>query len=217
MLPLCSERMGASPYNSEPSGLRSRQIAMRVQYYQSMRKALIGLLTPLLITTSLLTPHSALAMGSGNQYQDAQTGLSYQIWQPGVGSTKDLTLTSFKLLSCGAKKAQWLAAIYGETRSIQFLETDAAVKCSNPGLGKTVATVSINGLSAKVVAFCDPANAKQWKSCSTSDIHNYGGYAMWNTKATKTLHATSIEVLISGLTYADLLRISRAMKPLLKS
>jgi hypothetical protein len=163
-----------------------------------------------------MAPAPAQAMGSGNQYQDAQTGLSYQIWQPGKGSTKDLTLRSFKLLSCGAKNEQWLAAIYGETRSIQFLETDAAVKCSNPGLGKQVATASINGQIAKIVAFCDPANAKQWKSCSTADIHNYGGYAMWNTKPTKLLHGTSIEVLISGLTYADLLRISRAMTPLMK-
>ncbi len=178
-----------------------------------MRKIMLGALIPALALAAILTPSHAMAMGSGNKYQDAQTGLSYLIWQPGTGSTKDLTLKSFNLLSCGAKNEQWLAAIYGETRSIQFLETDAAVKCSNPGLGKTVATVSINGLSAKVVAFCDPANAKQWKSCSTSDIHNYGGYAMWNTKATKLLHATSIEVLVSGLTYSDLLRISRAMKP----
>jgi hypothetical protein len=173
-------------------------------------------MTAALIALSLLSTTTAEAMGSGNPYQDAQTGLSYQIWQPGAGSTKDLTRTSFKLLSCGAKNEQWLAAIYGETRSVQFLETDAAVKCSNPGLGKTVATVSINGLRANVVAFCDPANVKQWKSCSTADIHNVGGYAMWNTKATKLLHATTIEVLVSGLTYSDLLRLSRAMTPVLK-
>jgi len=181
-----------------------------------MRKNLLSVLLPLIAIATLIAPAPAQAMGSGNQYQDAQTGLSYQIWQPGKGSTKDLTLRSFKLLSCGAKNEQWLAAIYGETRSIQFLETDAAVKCSNPGLGKQVATASINGQIAKIVAFCDPANAKQWKSCSTADIHNYGGYAMWNTKPTKLLHGTSIEVLISGLTYADLLRISRAMTPLMK-
>jgi len=181
-----------------------------------MRKAMISALAPLLLLLSILTPEPAQAMGSGNQYQDAQTGLSYQIWQPGKGSTKDLTLRSFKLLSCGAKNEQWLAAIYGEDRSIQFLETDAAVKCSNPGLGKQVATASINGQIAKIVAFCDPANAKQWKKCSTADIQNYGGYAMWNTKPTKLLHGTSIEVLISGLSYTDLLRISRAMTPLLK-
>ncbi len=177
-----------------------------------MRKIFIGAILPLILLASSFTP--AGAMGSGNKYVDAQTGLSYQIWQP--GSTGDLILNSFKLLSCGPKKEQWLAAIYGEQRSVQFLETDAAVQCSNPGLGVKVATATINGAKAIIVAFCDPAKPKQWKSCKTADIHNYGGYAMWKTKETKLLHATSIEVLVSGLTYADLLKMSRAMTPVVK-
>ncbi len=184
------------------------------EYHVGMRKFVVTALLSLLVLADVVDP--AIAMGSGNPYQDAQTGLSYQIWQPGSGSTKDLTLRSFKLLSCGAKQEQWLAAIYGETRSVQFLETDAAVKCSNPGLGKAVATVMINGNSAKVVAFCDPANSKQWQNCKTSDIHNFGGYAMWNTKATKLLHSTTIEVLVSGLSYVDLLRLARTMNPVMK-
>jgi hypothetical protein len=81
-----------------------------------MRKNLLSVLLPLIAIATLIAPSPAQAMGSGNQYQDAQTGLSYQIWQPGKGSTKDLTLRSFKLLSCGAKNEQWLAAIYGEDR-----------------------------------------------------------------------------------------------------
>ena len=181
-------------------------------YDRDMRKIAIGAILPLILLASSLT--AASAVGSGNKYVDAQTGLSYQIWQP--ASTGDLILNSFKLLSCGANKEKWLAAIYGEQRSVQFLETDAAVQCSNPGLGVKVATATINGAKATIVAFCDPANSKQWKNCKTSDIHNYGGYAMWKTKATKLLHATSIEVLVSGLTYADLLKMSRAMTPVKK-
>jgi|GEM_PF-1219202 len=184
------------------------------EYDLFMRKLVSTALFSLLFVGTAVDP--SIAMGSGNPFQDAQTGLSYQIWQPGTGSTKDLTLRSFKLLSCGAKQEQWLAAIYGEARSVQFLETDAAVKCSNPGLGKTVATAMINGNSAKVVAFCDPANAKQWQSCKSSDIHNFGGYAMWNTKATKGLRATTIEVLVSGLSYVELLRLARAMNPVVR-
>jgi len=153
---------------------------------------------------------SAHAMGSGNKYQDAQTGVSYQIYQP--ASTGDLLLRSFTMQSCGAKNEQWLAAIYGEARSVQFLETDASVKCSNPGLGVKVATATINGNKATIVAFCDPANKKQWQNCKTSDIHNFGGYAMWKVPATKSLHGTEIEVLVSGLTYSDLLKLARGMK-----
>ena len=86
-----------------------------------MRKIISSALVALLALA--LVQNSASAMGSGNKYQDAQTGLSYQIFQP--GSTGDLTLRSFNLQSCGAGHEQWLAAIYGETRSVQFLETDA--------------------------------------------------------------------------------------------
>ena len=169
-----------------------------------MRKIFI---TTLIAT--LMMQNTAFAMGSGNKYQDAQTGVSYQIFQPTfVG---DLLVRSFSMQSCGAKKEQWLAAIYGEDRSVQFLETDAAVKCSNPGLGVKVATATINGNKATIVAFCDPANKTQWKNCKTSDIHNYGGYALWKVPATKTLHGTEIEVLVSGFTYADVLKMARGM------
>lgn len=55
---------------------------------------------------ALLVPTStAEAMGSGNPYLDAQTGLSYQILQP--RTTGDLLLRSFKLLSCGKNQEQW--------------------------------------------------------------------------------------------------------------
>ncbi len=174
-----------------------------------MRKIISAGLIALLSLT--LLQNSASAMGSGNKYSDAQTGLSYQIFQP--GSTGDLTLRSFNLQSCGAGHEQWLAAIYGETRSVQFLETDASVKCSNPGLGVKVATATINGNKATIVAFCDPANSKQWKNCKTSDIQNYGGYALWKVPATKLLHGTEIEVLVSALNYSNLLKLARGMKP----
>jgi len=165
----------------------------------------------LLLLSTFLAPGPAIAMGSGNKYQDAQTGVSYQILQPTyVG---DLLTLSFAMQSCGSINEQWLAAIYGEDRSVQFLETDAAVKCSNPGLGVKVATAKINGNQATIVAFCDPAKKKEWKNCKVSDIHNYGGYAIWKVPATKKLHGTEVEVLVSGFTYEELLKIARGMKP----
>ncbi len=178
-----------------------------------MRIKTVSALLSILLVGLVSSQESASAMGSGNKYVDAQTGLSYQILQPTF--TQDLTLRSFKLLTCGAKTEQWLAAIYGEQRSVQFLETDASVQCSNPGLGVKVATATINGSKATIVAFCDPANAKQWKNCKSADISNYGGYAMWKTKATKLLHATSVEVLVSGVTYSNLLKMARGLMPVM--
>jgi hypothetical protein len=158
----------------------------------------------------LLSATPALAMGSGNKYQDAQTGVSYQILQPTyVG---DLLIRSFKMQSCGPKNEQWLAAIYGEDRSIQILETDAAVKCSNPGLGVKVATAQINRNKATIVAFCDPAKKTQWKNCKASDIHNYGGYAIWKVPARKNLRETEVEVLVSGFSYQELLKIAKSLQ-----
>lgn len=171
-----------------------------------MRK-LLGIFTAM----SLMTSTSAFAAIPESKYQKAQKSVKYQILQP--SSTGDLLLRSFEMQSCGATSPKWLAAIYGETRSVQFLETDSSVKCSNPGLGKKVATADIKGNIATIVAFCDPANASQWKSCQISDIHNYGGYAMWKVPATKKLRGTEVEVLVSGLTYADLLKLARGMKP----
>jgi hypothetical protein len=165
-----------------------------------------------IITSSLILllcfQTSAFA-AAPNKYVSAQKSLSYQVLQPRfVG---DLLMRSFELQSCGASNPKSLVAIYGEDRSIQFLETDAAVKCSNPGLGAKVATAMINGNKATIVAFCDPANKAQFKKCSTADISNWGGYAMWKVPATKKLHATEVEVLVSGFSYADLLKIARAM------
>lgn len=172
-----------------------------------MRKK--GFILALLVIISF--SQSSFATGSGNRYQTAQAGVSYRIFQP--GSTGDLILRSFTMQSCGAKNEKWLAAIYGEDRSVQFLETDAKVKCSNPGLGVKVATASINGITATIVAFCDPSNKNQWENCKTSDIHNFGGYAIWKVPSAKSLHGTEIEVLVSGLTYEDLLKLARGMKP----
>ena len=163
----------------------------------------------LLIIALIQSP--AFATEANNKFKAAQSGVHYQIFQP--GPTGDLILRSFDMQSCGPKNEHRLAAIYGEDRSIQFLETDAAIKCSNPGLGVKVATVDINGNKATIVAFCDPSNKKQWKSCKASDIHNYGGYAIWKVPPTKSLHGTEIEVLVSGFAYEDLLKLAKGMKP----
>jgi len=176
-----------------------------------MKRKWISAVLSVLVFALLMSTEQANATQSSNRYKDAQVKLSYQILQP--GSTGDLLLRSFELLTCGTNKEPWLAAIYGEERSVQFLETDSSVKCSNPGIGVKVATATINGSKASIVAFCDPANAVQTKNCKTADIHNYGGYAMWNTKPTKLFHGTSVEVLVSGLTYSDLLKLARGMKP----
>jgi hypothetical protein len=37
---------------------------------------------------------------------------------------------------------------------------------------------------------------------------------MWKVPATKKLHGTEVEVLVSGFSYSDLLKIARGVKPI---
>ena len=57
-----------------------------------MRKTVTGIL----ITICLLQS-PAFAMGSGNKYQDAQTGVSYQIFQPNVKMGAKVPYTAFRV------------------------------------------------------------------------------------------------------------------------
>ncbi len=166
------------------------------------RKITITLITLLLF-------QSCAFAATPNKYAAAQKTAPYQILQPSfVG---DLLIRTFAMQTCGATNPKSLQAIYGEDRSIQILETDSAVKCQNPGIGVKVATATINGNKATIVAYCDPANKAQWKKCSTADISNWGGYALWKVPAAGKLHGTEVEVIVSGFTYTNLLKIARGM------
>jgi hypothetical protein len=73
-------------------------------------------------------------------------------------------------------------------------------------------TASINGNKATIYAYCALPNHPPKKNCTSADIPNFGGYIRWNVPAAKTLHASSIEVSVSGFTYAQLLKIARGLK-----
>jgi len=177
----------------------------------SMRKFLIG---TTLISLMFSIPN-AMAMGSGDKFQDAQTGLTFQIFKP--ANTAHLKGYRFKMLSCGADTEQWIAAYYGKTSkgpALQILENSAATPCYNSGMGVTVATTTINKAPVRFVAYCDPASQKQWKNCSIKDIAKYGGYAHWDTAPTKNLKATTIEIIAMGLSYQQILDVAKSLKPL---
>jgi len=164
------------------------------------------------ITALLLAPLSAVAMGSGDKYSDAQTGLTYTVYKPSY--TVGLTASKFQLLTCGVGSEQWIYVKYGGTkRFLEIMETQAGVKCSDPGLSKYLKTVPINGAKAKLYAYCDPRNQTNYKKCSTSDISRVGGYLMFTNKAGKNLKRTEIQVqAIGGITYAQLLSVAKSLK-----
>ena len=160
----------------------------------------------------VLAPNTASAMGSGDKFSDAQTGLTYSVNKP--SNTLGLKATKFSLLTCQPGEEEWIYVKYGgTTRYLEIMQTMAGVKCSDPGLSKYLRVASINGLSAKVYVYCDPMKATSYKKCDVADIARVGGYLIFTTKDTKTLKGAQIQVQgIGGITYAQLLTVAKSFK-----
>ena len=164
------------------------------------------------ICALLLSPGAAVAMGSGDKYSDAQTGLTYTVYKP--SNTLGLTGSDFQLISCGENEEEWIYAKYGGTkRYLEIMQTMAGVKCSDPGLSKQLKNVKVNGISAKLFVYCDPTKPAAAAKCTTADIARVGGYLIFTSKAAKNLQATEIQVqAIGGITYAQLLKVANSLK-----
>lgn len=166
----------------------------------------------ILLCTLFLVPISSYAMGSGDKFSDAQTGLTYTVYKP--SNTVGLTVHDFQLITCGVGAEQWLYAKYGGTkRYIEIMETMAGVKCSNPGLSKQLKNIVVNGVTAKLYVYCDPTKPASFAKCTSADIARVGGYLMFTNKAAKNLKRTEIQVQgIGGITYAQLLTVAKSLK-----
>ena len=160
----------------------------------------------------VMAPTAAIAMGSGDKFSDAQTGLTYSVYKP--SNTLGLKATQFSLLTCQPGEEEWIYVKYGgTTRYIEIMQTMAKVKCSDPGISKYLRVATINGLSAKVYVYCDPFKPAAFKKCGVNDIARVGGYLMFTTKAAKGLKGTEIQVQgLGGITYAQLLTVAKSLK-----
>ena len=154
------------------------------------------------------------AIGATDKFADSQTGLSYSVYKP--SNTLGLKTTKFSLLACQPGEQDWIFVQYGGTvRYLQIMQTMAGVKCSDPGLSKFLKTVLVNGIKAKVYAYCDPSqmSVAAYKRCGIEDIGRVGGYLMFTTKPLKELSATEIQVQgIGGITYAQLVAVAKGLK-----
>ena len=166
----------------------------------------------IILCAIFLAPISTIAMGSGDKYADAQTGLTYTVYKP--ADTLGLSASDFQLITCGVGAEQWLYAKYGgTTRYLEIMETAAGVKCSDPGLSKQLRDVVINGVKAKLYVHCDPTKPAVANKCTTADIARVGGYLIFTNKAAKALKPTEIQVqAIGGITYAQLLTVAKSLK-----
>jgi len=86
------------------------------------RRNLVAVLAAGILAVSAVP---VFAMGSGNPYQDAQTGLNYVVYQPSY--TAGLALKSFGMTTCGVGRDESLAAQYGSGKKF-FTVTESSIK-----------------------------------------------------------------------------------------
>lgn len=165
----------------------------------------------LVLALLFMAPTTAMA---GDKFADSQTGLSYSVYKP--SNALGLKATKFSLLTCQPGEEDWLFVQYGGTkRYLQIMQTSAGVKCSDPGLSKYIRVALVNGIKAKVYAYCDPSQISEaaYKKCGVEDIARVGGYLIFTTKEVKGFKATEIQVQgIGGITYAQLLSVAKGLK-----
>ena len=155
----------------------------------------------------------AVAMGSGNPYLDAQTGLTYSLYKP--VNTLGLTQTKFALLTCGGGGEQWTYVRFGKTpKQLEIMQVMKGAHCSNPGLSIQLPSVKINGILATLHVYCDPTKPAVAKKCSIADIAKVGGYFYFTLPGYYAMKATDIQVQATGgVTYAQLLSVARSFTP----
>ena len=173
-----------------------------------MRKTILALL---ILVTSL--PIGAFAMGSGDPYLDAQTGLTYSLYKP--VNTLGLSQTEFKLLPCGGGGEEWVYTKFSKgKKKIEVMQAMKGLHCSDPGLSVKSLSIKINGTTASVFVYCDPTNKTSAKKCSTKDFAKAGGYLSFTLPGYYGMKATTFQVQgTGGITYEQIKNIARSLTP----
>ncbi len=114
----------------------------------------------------------AMAMGSGNPYEDMQVGVTYTVYEPTFTAGLKQQHVGPNL-SAETGVDQNLFAVYGKKNGRSVYITEGNPMTSDIGQGALVKTLKIQGRDAKVYAYCDPASAKK---CTLADVGKVGGH-----------------------------------------
>lgn len=173
-----------------------------------MKRIFLATVALILCQSVLMNAH---AMGNGNQYLDAQTGLTYTVYAP--TETLGFNQSSFKLLACATPGDEWIAlTLASGKKKIEIYETGFDQHCSDAGIAKQLANVKIGTSAAKAFVYCDPSDQKKFNSCTSSDIKNVGGYLLITAPASPHLKRTSIQVQgTGGVTFDELVKVAKSL------
>jgi hypothetical protein len=140
-----------------------------------------------------LSQSTSFAMGSGNKYVDAQTGVTYSVYEP--KTLLGLPTLTFQLRPCRLHPGQdeYLFASYGGAEvGITLVETAAAFNCTGLDTPHSLGNVIINGVKAKVGMYCVAAN------CPANKFSHYGGEISFIAPGTGYLKPTFIRIGTQG-------------------
>lgn len=137
-----------------------------------MKKSVLAIAAAAGLGLTAFVPAPAQAMGSGNNYADFQSGVTYTVYQPSY--TNGLKQTAFKgdAGDAGCSAEETFDTVYGSSKGRQFSITEGNPICQDIGVGPTVLTTRIKGAVATVTAYCPPPG----KGCSMKDVARYGGH-----------------------------------------
>ena len=154
----------------------------------------------------------AVAMGSGNPYQDMQVGVTYTVYQPTFTAGLKAQHVGGNL-NCQAGTEENTLGTYGKKTSRQFTITEGNPMCSDIGVGTAVLTTTIKGAKATVYAYCDPAPDKK---CTKGDVAKLGGHLTVILPAGgATLRPTTVWVETFGaknLSAQQLVQVAKGLK-----
>lgn len=160
------------------------------------------------VALTLLTPNSAYGMGSGDKYQDLQTGVTYVVYKP--TNTLKLPPLNFEVRPCRLypkKDVYLLAGFGGMEQGIALVETSAQYNCTGVDTPQPLGTVKINGITAKLGIYCAA-------KCAASTFFQHGGEITFVTPKSKTLGSTYIRLgTQGGFTVDQLIAFAKGLKP----
>ena len=166
---------------------------------------------PLLALALIIQTNPANAMGSGDKYQDLQTGVTYVVYKPSPVTIKDLPSLNFEVRPCRLfpKRDEYLLAGFGGMEvGISLVETSSKFNCTGLDNPSFTQKVKVNSSSATLGIYCPS------KSCTSADISKYGGEITFIAPGNKSLQSTFIRVGTRGyITYKQLLAFATGLKP----
>jgi hypothetical protein len=156
-------------------------------------------------------------LATGDRWADAQKKLSYPVYKP--TRTAGLKPAGFAIEPCGSGKDGSIFASYGRGSSPSgfgrfrglMIGEAYPFQCSDFGDATRVGVRTVNGVKARVFAYCDPPGSK----CAFADGVKHGYVVQWNQPAptTGTRHKRTLVTLISSkLTFAELLRVAAGLE-----